>query len=301
MKLKKGLILMLAVSLSLGGCIGWGEHKEEPSFQGESTTTRAPETTVTPPAEPLYPEVLENPPVYREDIDEDLLTTEKDLAYLLLVNKQNPLGMDYVPSNLAKIPSDIRKDEQIYLDAGALEALKLMMAEMRAEGITDTLVTSAYRSYEYQASVYNKYLIDEMKGISLYAFKYLGDSYIYTNYDMNDMNDMNVHLTLEDAKKVVDSYSSAPGFSEHQSGLCVDFIEKGKTELDETFAESEAFAWLSENAYRFGFILRYPDGKEDVTGYSYEPWHYRFVGREAATEIYAWGDTLEEYLYLQNP
>ena len=288
---------MLAVSLSLGGCIGWGEHKEEPSFQGESTTTRAPETTFTPPAEPLYPEVLENPPVYRDEIDETPLVTEKNAAYLLLVNKQNPLGMEYVPENLVDIPSNICVDKDLQMDARALEALKLMMAEMRTEGITDTLVTSAYRSYEYQAGVYNKYLLDEMEGISKYAFQYLGDYYLYTNYDMNDKN---VHLTREDAQRVVDSYSSAPGYSEHQSGLCVDFIEKGKSVLDETFAESEAFAWLVENAYRFGFILRYPEGKEDVTGYSYEPWHYRFVGREAATEIYAWGYTLEEYLYIQN-
>ena len=67
-------------------------------------------------------------------------------------------------------------------------------------------------------------------------------------------------------------------------------------ELDVTFEGTSAFRWLKENAHKFGFILRYPKEKEDVTGYSYEPWHYRFVGREAATEIYEKGITLEEFL-----
>ena len=91
------------------------------------------------------------------------------------------------------------------------------------------------------------------------------------------------------------SYSAYPGTSEHQTALCVDLItSSGK--LDVNFAQTEAFAWLSQNAYRFGFILRYPEGKEEVTGYSYEPWHYRFVGREAATDIHFGGLTLETYL-----
>jgi D-alanyl-D-alanine carboxypeptidase len=67
-------------------------------------------------------------------------------------------------------------------------------------------------------------------------------------------------------------------------------------ELTEAFEDTEAFAWLAQNAYKFGFILRYPKGKEDITGYTYEPWHYRFVGREAATDIYNGGTTLEQYL-----
>ena len=68
------------------------------------------------------------------------------------------------------------------------------------------------------------------------------------------------------------------------------------TDLDLSFENTQAFAWLSQNAYRFGYILRYPRGKEGITGYTYEPWHYRFVGREAATDIYMGKITLEEYL-----
>jgi D-alanyl-D-alanine carboxypeptidase len=203
--------------------------------------------------------------------------------------------MHYVPANLMNIPSNICMDQGMQMDARALEALKLMMAEMRAEGIDDALVTSAYRSYARQDGLYNGYLEYEASTISKDAYLYLGTYYIYTNYINQNLD----KLTQADAKRVVDSYSSEPGYSEHQSGLCVDFIEDGKSELDLDFAETEAFEWLSKNAYRFGFILRYPEGKEDVTGYSYEPWHYRFVGREAATEIYARGYTLEQYLQIK--
>ena len=92
------------------------------------------------------------------------------------------------------------------------------------------------------------------------------------------------------------TYSARPGTSEHQTGLCVDFMTNTMTELDNSFERSRAFEWLTENAYRFGFILRYPKDKEDVTGYNYESWHYRFVGRSAATVIHEKNETLEEYL-----
>ena len=78
--------------------------------------------------------------------------------------------------------------------------------------------------------------------------------------------------------------------------LCVDLISTKNVVLDETFADNPAYAWLTENAHYFGFILRYPKGDEETTGYTYEPWHYRFVGVEAASKIYRKGLTLEEYL-----
>ena len=101
-------------------------------------------------------------------------------------------------------------------------------------------------------------------------------------------------LSEEDALKVVLSYSALPGASEHQSGLCVDFVTSSVM-LKPAFENTDAFDWLSQNAYRFGFILRYPQDKTEITGFSYEPWHFRFVGREAATEIYFRNLTLEEF------
>ena len=92
------------------------------------------------------------------------------------------------------------------------------------------------------------------------------------------------------------TYSAKPGTSEHQSGLCIDLISRDNVVLDETFAANPAYLYLSENAHHFGFILRYPAEKTAITGYDYGPWHYRFVGVQAATEMHESGETLEEYL-----
>lgn len=94
-----------------------------------------------------------------------------------------------------------------------------------------------------------------------------------------------------EAKKLAEDWVATPGTSEHELGIAVDINSEG--------SGSEAdglYQWLSENAYRYGFIQRYPQDKSDITGISYEPWHYRYVGREAAEEIYSEGICLEEYL-----
>jgi D-alanyl-D-alanine carboxypeptidase len=110
---------------------------------------------------------------------------------------------------------------------------------------------------------------------------------------------MDEHDVSEEEAREQTLLTSAPaGKSEHHSGLCVDLVESraAQRELDETFEDTEAFAWLSQNAHKYGFILRYPKDKTDITKYSYEPWHYRFVGVYAATIIYEDNITLEEYL-----
>ena len=176
------------------------------------------------------------------------------------------------------------------------ECWLMLMDEMHACGITDVLVTSAYRSYERQTELFNKYVQAEMiseHGFSREAFACLGYAYIQENY----VDKGRTQLSYEDARRVALSYSAEQGTSEHQTGLCVDFItEDMHGKLTNIFETKAAFAWLSENAHKFGFILRFPEGKEPITGYTYEPWHYRFVGREAATEIYEDNLTLEEYL-----
>ena len=126
------------------------------------------------------------------------------------------------------------------------------------------------------------------------AFWYFGRAYIWDNYTSRGIDT----LTYEDALKVVLSYSAYPGTSEHQTGLCLDFITAQMTALDTSFEETSAFEWLSKNAYRYGFILRYPKDKTEITGYSYEPWHYRYVGVDAAAAIWKNNLTLEEYLEM---
>lgn len=120
------------------------------------------------------------------------------------------------------------------------------------------------------------------------------------------------YRTYEDQKETYDNYvdrygvkkadglAARPGYSEHETGLTLD-ITTGKATKD-TFESTEEFTWLKENSYKYGFILRYPKGKEDITGYDYEPWHYRYVGVEVATKIHDLDITFDEYYayYLAN-
>lgn len=100
-----------------------------------------------------------------------------------------------------------------------------------------------------------------------------------------------------DGKKAADTYSARPGFSEHQTGLVSDI-----NQIDNSFENTDAFKWLQKNAYKYGFILRFPKDKEDITGYQYEPWHYRYVGTKVAKQMHDENLTLEEYYayYIQN-
>ncbi|MBO5938227.1 MAG: D-alanyl-D-alanine carboxypeptidase family protein [Clostridia bacterium] len=193
---------------------------------------------------------------------------------LLLANKQTPLGEDFVPA-LEEITVATANKRILYLDAHAARALEAMMLEMAEVGVTDVMVTSAYRSYKRQYELFH-----------------------VTYYQQEKAK----HPTWTDEQIYAEvlTYSAAPGTSEHQTGLCIDFLTSTMNELNNSFEGTPAFEWLSHNAHRFGFVLRYDKDKVDITGYSYESWHYRFVGLEAATEIYEKGICLEEYLAAQN-
>lgn len=189
--------------------------------------------------------------------------------YLKLVNKTNTVDASLKPDDLTEI-SATRNDGRATqtLRYTAAKALEAMFIEMRMAGYTDVSVTSAYRSYEYQSELYNTYTNNEMAKKS--------------------------SLTKAQAQAIVDTYSARPGTSEHQTGLCCDL--HNLPSADVAFADQPAYGWLKENAWKFGFILRFPEDKTDITGYSFEPWHYRFVGRTAAWQIYSGGLCLEEYL-----
>ncbi|MBQ7397916.1 MAG: M15 family metallopeptidase [Clostridia bacterium] len=249
------------------------------------------------------PVVKPDPPVIDRDYDYScdvslylpaISTVYSKKADILLVNKYRPLGEYYVPTNLV----NLNKEDSLWgnsyqLDNTAALALHAMLMCMRADGITDTFVTSAYRSYDYQVMTHNHYIQKERSGISPEAYAFFGKDYITRFYTSKGIT----KLSLEDAQSVVLSYSAAPGKSEHQSGLCVDFMTTGMSALtNEQFEPTAAFKWLQKNACQFGFILRYPEDKVNVTGYSYESWHYRFVGKDAAIAITEQGITLEEYL-----
>ena len=222
--------------------------------------TVIPPTTEPPKYEWFY--VLELEPEMEECITKE---------YLLLANKQKILGEDYKPEDLVELTCETADNRQLYLRADAATALYAMLEEMKASGVSDIYVTSAYRSYDRQHTLF------------------------YTTY-YNQEKAAHPDWTDEQIYAEILTYSAAPGTSEHQTGLCVDFMTSTMRDLNNSFADTEASAWLLENAHKFGFILRYPEDKVDVTEYRYESWHYRFVGRDAATEMFYDGLCLEEYL-----
>lgn len=181
----------------------------------------------------------------------------------VLVNKYNQLPCDYIPSNLEVI--DLRfSEEGLVLKDEVRAAFEAMSRKAWEEGICLKAI-STFRSCSYQKKVYYSKLTPEMN--------------------------------MEDYQRERDKVSARPGHSEHQTGLAVDI-----NDLEETFENTPEFRWLITNAYRFGFILRYPKGKETITGYSYEPWHYRYLNKELAEAVYCSNLTYDEFYvrYLAN-
>ena len=179
---------------------------------------------------------------------------------LILVNKQHPIPDDYTVT-LGTIKGSMKCDERI------IEPLAQMFKAAAEEGI-NLEVRSPYRDMSLQEYLFNR----KMKN-------YINQGYSYI-----------------DAYKVSSEVVTLPGASEHQIGISLDITSDTYWQLNEGFEDTEAGQWLINNSYKYGFILRYPKGKEDITGIIYEPWHYRYVGIEAATVIYEQGITLEEFI-----
>ena len=188
--------------------------------------------------------------------------TDMSKGNLILVNKFNYLSEDYIPEDLTNISLNYAYDNN-KVTKETNDAYVEMAIAAKKEGIT-LLANSSFRTYTRQEEVYKDFYYS--KGIS-YA----------------------------------DQYAARPGHSEHQTGLSIDIFTSGSS-TTENFEDSDAFKWLSKNAHKYGFILRYPKGKEYLTGYSYESWHYRYVGIETATKVYESKLTYDEYYayYFEN-
>ena len=171
---------------------------------------------------------------------------------LILVNKFYYLKEDYVPNDLVTLSGQYNKGANNKMRKDAALAFMEMVDAAKLDNII-LYNMSAYRDYNYQVNLYNKYI-------------------------------------QRDGKEAADKYSARPGYSEHQSGLCSDL-----NNISDSFDGTDEAIWLKNNAYKYGFILRFPKDKEDITGYKYEPWHYRYVGKDAAKIIYDDDITLEEY------
>lgn len=186
-------------------------------------------------------------------------TTQKE--DILLVNKTHPLPENYTPS--LKRMNDYGAD----VDEQAYDALNAMLKAGNKEGLS-FWIASSYRSMERQRE-----LLDE----DIEALVHQGYSY-------------------SQAYEEVVRETMPVGCSEHATGLAVDIVSKDYQILDEQQGRTDEIIWLQKNCSQYGFILRYPEGKEDITKVSYESWHFRYVGVEAAEEIMSLGITLEEYL-----
>ena len=177
---------------------------------------------------------------------------------LFLVNRQWMITEAYEPADLemSDVPGQVRR-----MRTEAAEALKEMFAACKEETGRQLLSISGYRSYERQEGIY-KHKLRSVKG--------------------------NVAKAQE--------YVAPPGASEHQLGLAMDVGQKHKIHLERSFADTEGGKWCRANCWRFGFILRYDEPWEEITGYKYEPWHFRFVGKEYAKEIHDADIPLETWL-----
>ena len=151
-------------------------------------------------------------------------------------------------------------------DERIIDDLLDMLQEAEEDGVT-LAICSPYRDLEYQQMLFNR-------KVKRY---------------------MNMGMSYMEAYQLSSQAVTVPGASEHQIGLALDIVTDTYVSLDEGFAETPAGKWLAENSYKYGFILRYPKGKEDITGIEYEPWHFRYVGIDAATVITEKGITLEEF------
>lgn len=180
--------------------------------------------------------------------------------YLILVNKTHGIDKDYEPRDLTTANPIVKGASQYQkMRKPAAKAFKKLSDAAADKGLT-IKVTSGYRPYSYQKYLFNKYV-------------------------------------NKDGRYRAEQYSAEPGHSEHQSGLCADVSSPSVNyNLSQAYGTTEEGKWLTSHAHKYGFIIRFPKGKEKITGYEYEPWHIRYVGKDAAKEIYKQKLTLEEYL-----
>ena len=182
--------------------------------------------------------------------------SDKSKGNALITNKYYSLGMDYIPENLVDVPITHRYSDKVQITQETYDAFMDMWNAAHEEGIY-LILASGYRSAAEQKQVYDEY--ERGYGTSF-----------------------------------ADNIAARPGYSEHQTGLAIDMYSK-ECASAKTFKDSKTYAWLMANAYKYGFILRYPEGKQELTGYKYESWHYRYVGQELAKKVVDSGLTYDEY------
>lgn len=241
--MKKTLILLMTLGLVLLlGCSDKQEHFKNTESENSGS------------------DVIAEEPTELESL-QILLEQDKLSGNLILINKENALDEDYIPNDLRDIIyyAKDRTAKGRYMREEAANAFHAL-SEGAAEEGHEIVVTTAYRSYDFQSNLYYGYV--SSKG-----------------------------------QEWADQYSAKPGTSEHQSGLAADCSSPSVGyRLTSAFGETQEGIWLKDHCSEYGFIIRYPQGKEEITGYNYEPWHIRFVGKIAANYMKEKDMTLEEFI-----
>lgn len=246
---KKLLITFIVMLIFLAGLIGFILVKDGNITSSTKETSVVEETSE--PEQTATPEATIDP-------ESDPRFTSTD-SVLIIANKKHKLPDGYEPSDLTLLTVPTAYGD-VYMKAEAAQAMSNMIAAANAEGVYP-VVTTAYRDYAFQETLYNGYV--ESDGV-----------------------------------EAADTYSSRPGYSDHQTGLAADIsCESNGYSLNTEFENTAEGQWLAQHAHEYGFVMRYPNGKEAVTGYTYEPWHFRYIGVEEATNLYNSDPnmTMEEY------
>lgn len=250
-------ILILAIVVLTIGLMNKGETQTTANNKQNAETTTAQTTTTAKETDTTAntQTAVVEQPVQVEPKEEIKTTTSTD-SITTLVNKNHSISASYVPTDLVTVNLPSTRETQ--LRSSAAEALTKLFNAASSAGY-DLSCCSGYRSYETQSE--------------LYAW--------------------NVDTYGVDGAELV---SARPGMSEHQLGLAMDVTSAAVGyDLLESFGSTPEGQFIKENAHKYGFIIRYPQGKTDITGYAYEPWHLRYLGVDVATEIYNSGKTMEEY------
>ena len=257
------------------------EKQPEKNPEPEKETEKQPEKKPEPEKEPEVskePELVA-PPVQIENYKDFSLLQGKDAQqaydylneflnskYSILINKQNKVGSDYVPTNLRNVSGSEYKLESV-----AAAALEAMLSAAKSAGHGDLFFYSGYRSYASQSTKFTNKV----------------NSYMSQGY------------SRAQAEEKAGEYLAPPGSSEHHTGLAADVsapsLVNKRGKLTDDFDQTNQWKWLSENCSEYGFIIRYRKSAEGITGFKYEPWHFRYIGVEHAKACTALGITYEEY------
>lgn len=282
----KRILSLLLIIFLLAGCMPLQspqESPESPSSTAPSAEAPLPETTAAPeesiPTEPPLPTgwLEENGERYYRLEDGSFATGALQIdgvtrhftstgAYVVVVNPWNPVPEDYV-MDLVELCAAVSVSG-CYVDVSCYEAMTQMILDCNAYSGSTVCVVSAYRSVELQTENFNRKV----------------DRYLDAGYDYD--------TAYAEAASVI----AVPGTSEHHLGLAADIVDTQNWGLVQEQENLAGQQWLRENCWKYGFILRYPADKRDVTGIIYEPWHYRYVGVALATELHQLGITVEEYM-----